>query len=99
MSEIIKLYGIPSSIVLDRDARFTSRFWGAMQKAFRTKLSLSTTYHPQTDGQTERIIQTLEDMLRPCVLEQRGNWDSYLPLIEFTYNNSHHFSIGRDGTV
>jgi hypothetical protein len=58
-----------------------------------TKLNLSTAYHPQTDGQTERTIQTLEDMLRACVLDFKGNWDDHLPLIEFSYNNSHHSSI------
>lgn len=59
-----------------------------------TKLRLTSAYHPQTDGQTERTIQSLEDLLRACVLEKEGAWDSYLPLIEFTYNNSFHSSIG-----
>lgn len=93
VNEIVRLHGVPISIVSDKDPRFTSRFWGALQKAFGTRLNLSTAYHPQTDGQTKRIIRTLEDMLRACVLEQKGNWDSYLPLIEFSYN-SHHSSIG-----
>ena len=59
-----------------------------------SKLRLSSAYHPQTDGQSERTIQSLEDLLRVCVLEQGGTWDSHLPLIEFTYNNSYHSSIG-----
>ena len=59
-----------------------------------TQLKLSSAYHPQTDGQTERTIQSLEDLLRACVLEQEGGWDQFLPLIEFTYNNSFHSSIG-----
>ena len=59
-----------------------------------TKLNMSTAYHPQTDGQSERTIQTLEDMLRVCVVDFKGNWDDYLPLIEFSYNNSYHASIG-----
>jgi hypothetical protein len=80
--------------VSDRDPKFTSHFWGALQKALGTELRLSSAYHPQTDGQTERTIQTLEDMLRACVLDDRGSWDNLLPLIEFTYNNSYHASIG-----
>ena len=91
---IVKLHGVPLSIVSDRDPRFTSRFWENLQKAFGSKLRLSSAYHPQTDGQTERTIQSLEDLLRACVLEQGGVWDSYLDLIEFTYNNSFHASIG-----
>ena len=93
VSEIVRLHGVPSSIVSDRDPRFTSRFWESLHKALGTKLRLSSAYHPQTDGQTERTIQSLEDLLRACVLEQRGSWDSFLPLIEFTYNNSFHSSI------
>lgn len=94
--EIVRLHGIPQSIVSDRDLRFTSRFWEGLQKALGTKLRLSSAYHPQTDSQTQRIIQSLEDLLRDCVLEQRGAWDSHLPLIEFTYNNSFHASIGME---
>ena len=93
VSEIVRLHDVPSSIVFDRDPRFTSRFWESLYKALGTKLRLSSTYHPQTDGQTERTIQSLEDHLRACVLEQRGSWDSFLPLIEFTYNNSFLSSI------
>ncbi|MCI31429.1 retrotransposon protein, partial [Trifolium medium] len=90
----VRLHGIPSSIVSDRDPRFTSRFWESLQEALGTKLRLSSAYHPQTDGQTKRTIQSLEDLLRACVLEQGVSWDSCLPLIEFTYNNSFHSSIG-----
>src|SRR4030065_345442 len=92
--EIMKLHGVPSSIVSDRDPRFTSRFWKSLQEALGSTLKLSSAYHPQTDGPSERTIQTLEDLLRICVLEQGGTWDSHLPLIEFTYNNSYHSSIG-----
>ncbi|CAJ2645798.1 unnamed protein product [Trifolium pratense] len=94
VEQIVKLHGIPSSIVSDRDPRFTSRFWESLQEALGTKLRLSSAYHPQTDGQSERTIQSLEDLLRACVLEQGVSWDSCLPLIEFTYNNSFHSSIG-----
>ncbi|KAL0455612.1 UNVERIFIED_CONTAM: Transposon Tf2-12 polyprotein [Sesamum latifolium] len=80
--------------VFDRDPRFTSHFWGSLHKALGTKLHFSTAFHPQTDGQSERTIQTLEDMMRACVIEFRGNWDDHLPLIEFAYNNSFHSSIG-----
>ncbi|KAL0402639.1 UNVERIFIED_CONTAM: Transposon Ty3-I Gag-Pol polyprotein, partial [Sesamum latifolium] len=94
VSEIVRLHGIPTSIVSDRDPRFTSHFWGSLHKALGTKLHFSTAFHPQTDGQSERTIQTLEDMMRACVIEFRGNWDDHLPLIEFAYNNSFHSSIG-----
>jgi hypothetical protein len=93
VKEIVRLHGIPSSIVSDRDPRFTSNFWKSLQKALGTKLHFSTAYHPQTDGQTERINQILEDMLRACILELKGNWDAYLPLAEFAYNNSYQSSI------
>jgi len=79
--EIVKLHGVPSSIVPDRDPRFTSRFWNSLQEALGSKLRLSSAYHPQTDGQLKRTIQSLEDLLRVCVLEQGGTWDSHLPLI------------------
>ena len=94
IDEIVRLHGIPPSIVSDRDLRFTSKFWRGLQDALGTKLRLSSAYHPQTDGQTERTIQSLEDLLRACVLDHGGAWDSHLPLIEFTYNNSFHTSIG-----
>ncbi|KAL0449667.1 UNVERIFIED_CONTAM: Transposon Ty3-I Gag-Pol polyprotein [Sesamum latifolium] len=94
VSEIVRLHGIPTSIVFDRDPRFTSHFWGSLHRALRIKLHFSTAFHPQTDGQLERTIQTLEDMMRACVIEFRGNWDDHLPLIEFSYNNSFHSSIG-----
>jgi len=94
IEQIVRLHGIPSSIVSDRDPRFTSKFWESLQAALGTKLRLSSAYHPQTDGQTERTIQSLEDLLRACVLEQGVSWVECLPLIEFTYNNSFHSSIG-----
>ena len=93
-SVIVKLHGVPLCIMSDRDPRFTSDFWKSLQEALGSKLRLSSAYHPQTDGQTERTIQSLEDLLRACVLEQGGLWDTYLPLIEFTYNNIYHSSIG-----
>ncbi|HVQ00532.1 MAG TPA: RNase H-like domain-containing protein, partial [Candidatus Thermoplasmatota archaeon] len=94
VNEIVCRHGIPLSIISDRDGRFISHFWNSLQDALGTRLDLSTAYHPQTDGQSERTIQTLEDMLRSCVLDFGGNWDKHLPLIEFSYNNSYHSSIG-----
>ncbi|GJS47498.1 putative nucleotidyltransferase, ribonuclease H [Tanacetum coccineum] len=91
--EIIRLHGTPLAIVSDRDPRFTSRFWKGLQKAWGTRLKFSTAFHPETDGQSERTIQTLEDMLRSCALEWAGNWDDYICLVEFAYNNSWHASI------
>lgn len=93
IDEILKLYGIPSSIMSDRDLRFTLRFWENLQVALGTKKMLGSTYHPHTDGQTMRTIQSLEDFLRACVLEQGGAWDIYLSLIMFTYNKNLHSSI------
>ncbi|GJR61575.1 putative reverse transcriptase domain-containing protein [Tanacetum coccineum] len=77
----------------DRDRFFTSRFWQSMQEALGTCLDKSTTYHPQTDGQSERTIHTLEDVIRACVLDCGGSWDVYLSLVEFSYNNSYHASV------
>ncbi|KAF5798016.1 putative nucleotidyltransferase, Ribonuclease H [Helianthus annuus] len=93
VNKIVSLHGIPLSIVSDRDSRFTSHFWSSFQRAMGTRLNLSTAYHPQTDGPSERTIQTMEDMLRACVIDFGGNWDEHLPLIEFSYNNSYHTSI------
>ena len=94
VNEIVRLHGIPVSIVSDRDPRFTSRFWKELQTSFGTRLTFSTAFHPQTDGQSERVIQALEDMLRGCVLDFPESWDRYIPLMEFAYNNSYQSSIG-----
>ncbi|KAJ9567836.1 hypothetical protein OSB04_003802 [Centaurea solstitialis] len=93
VNEIVMRHGVPISIISDRDSRFTSRFWQSLHAALGTSMDLSTAYHPQIDGQTKRTIQTLEDMLRACVLEFGGRWDDHLPLVEFSYNNSYHASI------
>ncbi|XP_058219910.1 uncharacterized protein LOC131330378 [Rhododendron vialii] len=89
IQEIVRLHGVPVSIVFDRDPRFTSKFWQSLQKALGTDLRLSTAFHPQTDGQIERTIQTLEDMLHACALDLGGNWERHLSLVEFAYNNSY----------
>ena len=93
MNHIVSLHGVPVSIISDRDPRFTSRFWKGLMKELGVKLNLSTAFHPQTDRQYERTIQTLEDMWRSCVLQFKGHWNEYLPLAEFTYNNNYHSSI------
>ncbi|KAI5335475.1 hypothetical protein L3X38_025608 [Prunus dulcis] len=93
IDEIVRLHGVPVSITSDRDPRFTSRFWMKLHEAFGTQLQFSTAFHPQTDGQSERTIQTLEDMLRACALQFREDWDEKLPLMEFAYNNSYQASI------
>nr|GEV44296.1 reverse transcriptase domain-containing protein [Tanacetum cinerariifolium] len=93
LNEIVARYGVPISIISDHDSRFTLRFWQSMQEALGTHLEMSTTYHPQTDGQSERTIQTLEDMLRACVLDFEGSWDVHLLLVDFSYNNSYHSSV------
>ena len=94
MREIVQLHRIPISIISDRDLRFTSRFWGKLQEALGTQLNFSTMFHPQMDGQLERVIQVLEDMLRSCVIDYKGSWDRHIPLVEFMYNNSFQLSIG-----
>jgi len=93
IQEIVRLHGVPLSIVSDRDSRFTSTFWKKLQEGLGTRLKFSTAMHPQTDDQTERTNQTLEDMLRACMLDFQGSWSRYLPLLEFSYNNSYQESI------
>ena len=94
IKEIFQLHGIPISIISDRDPRLTLRFWGKLQEALGTRLNFSTAFHPQTDGQSERVIQIMEDMLRSCVIDYEGRWDRHIPLVEFVYNNSFQSSIG-----
>ena len=78
--EIVRLHGVPISIISDRGTQFTSRFLRAVQHELGTRVELSTTFHPQTDEQSEHTIQILEDMLRACVLDFGGAWDQFLPL-------------------
>ena len=92
--EIVLRHGVLVSIVSDRDPRFNSRFWRQFQESLDTRLNMSTAYHPQIDGQSERTIQTIEDMLRVCAINFAGSWDDHLPLVEFSYNNSYNSSIG-----
>jgi hypothetical protein len=93
LEQIVRLHGIPKTIISDRGTLFVARFWEQLQGALGTKLIRSSAYHPQTDGQTERVNQVLEDMLRACVLQYDKNWEKCLPLAEFSYNNSYQASL------
>nr|CAH66120.1 OSIGBa0146N20.5 [Oryza sativa] len=93
MARVVCLHGVPKKIVSDRGSQFTSKFWQKLQSELGTRLNFSTAYHPQTDGQTERVNQILEDMLRACVLDFGGSWDKNLPYAEFSYNNSYQASL------
>jgi transposase InsO family protein len=87
------LHGLPQTIVTDRGAQFITGFWEHLQESFGTKLIRSSVYHPQTDGQIERVNQILEDMLRACAINYGKNWDKCLSLVEFAYNNSYQSSL------
>jgi hypothetical protein len=93
IAHILSLHGVPKTIVSDRGPQFVSKFWEELHKSLGTKLLHSSAYHPQTSGQTERVNQILEDMLRACALEFPQKWDDCLPLAEFSYNNSYQESI------
>jgi hypothetical protein len=93
MSRIVCLHGVPKKIVSDRGTQFTSHFWQHLHEALGTHLNFSSAYHPQTDGQTERTNQILEDMLRACVLQDQSGWDKRLPYAELSYNNSYQASL------
>ncbi|WVZ98503.1 hypothetical protein U9M48_043936, partial [Paspalum notatum var. saurae] len=94
IARIVSLHGVPRSITSDRGSIFVSRFWEQLQAALGTELIRSLAYHPQTNGQVERVNQILEDMLRPCVMSYSTKWDECLPLAEFVYNNSYQKSLG-----
>jgi len=93
-ANVFRLHGMPSTIVSDRDSKFTSNFWRRLQERLGTKLAMSSAFHPQTDGQSERAIQTLKTMLRGLVNHKQDDWDLYLPAAEFAYNNAVHSSTG-----
>ncbi|WVZ76471.1 hypothetical protein U9M48_024447, partial [Paspalum notatum var. saurae] len=93
IARIVSLHGVPRSITSDRGSLFVSRFWEHLQTALGTTLIRSSTYHPQTSGQVERVNQILEDMLRACALTYSTKWDECLPLAEFAYNNSYQKSL------
>nr|GEV91620.1 putative reverse transcriptase domain-containing protein [Tanacetum cinerariifolium] len=93
IKEIVSRHGVPTSIISNRDSHFTSRFWQSMQSALGTQLDISTSYHPETDEQSERTMQTLEDMLRVYAIDFGKGWERHLPLVKFSYNNNYHASI------
>jgi hypothetical protein len=93
MKEIFILHGMPREIVFDEDTKFTSRFWKSLMAGFETKLLFSTACHPQTDGQTKRVNQMLQDILRMHVMHQPKKWEDNLPLVEFAYNNGYKESL------
>nr|GEY21546.1 reverse transcriptase domain-containing protein [Tanacetum cinerariifolium] len=93
LKEVVSRHGVPVLVISDRDSKFTSHFWRSLNEALGTQLDMSTNYHPQTDGQSKRTIQTLEDMLSACVIDFGKGWDRHLPLVEFSYNNGYHTSI------
>ncbi|GJW60602.1 putative reverse transcriptase domain-containing protein [Tanacetum coccineum] len=95
IDEIVARHGVPTSIISDRDGCFTSRFWQTMQKALGTRLDMITAYHPQTVRQSERTIQTLEDMMRACVIDFGGSWNIHFPLAEFSLYISYHIGSIR----
>lgn len=94
VKEIFRLHGLPKRIISDRDAKFTSKFWTSLFQAIGTQLCFSTAYHPQTDGQTERVNQVIEDILRAYCSREPTKWIQFLPLVEFSYNSSYQQSIG-----
>jgi IS30 family transposase len=89
MARIVSLHGVPKKIILDRGSQFTSRIWKSFHKNMDTKLNFSSPYHPQSNGQTERTNQVLEDMLSACALQHGSSWDKSLPYVEFSYNNNY----------
>src|SRR6187399_2482953 len=93
MTRIVCLYGVPRSNVSDRGTQFTSKFRNQLHETLGTRLEFSTAFHPQTDGETERVNQILEDMLRACALDYGSSWDDNLPYAEFSYNNSYQASL------
>ena len=93
MTRIVCLHGVPRTIVSDRGTQFTSKFWNQLHETLGTRLEFSTAFHPQTDGQTERVNQILEDMLRACALDYGPSWDDNFPYTEFSYNNCYQDSL------
>lgn len=91
---IVRLHGVPVRIISDRDSKFTSHFWKSLQSLLGTKLSMSSAYHPQTDGQSERANRSVEDYLRCYVNDRHNNWDQCLSAAEFAFNNAVNASTG-----
>ena len=95
MEHVLSRHGMPKRLVSDRDTRFTSQFWRALFEAMGSTLGMSTAYHPQTDGQTERVNRVLEEALRAYVGAMQTDWDRQLPMVQFAYNTAKHVSTGE----
>jgi transposase InsO family protein len=93
MSRIVCLHGVPKKIVSDKGTQFTSMFWERLLETLDNQLCFSSAYHPQTNGQTERVNQILENILRACALQYGRSWDKSLAYAEFSYNNSYQESL------
>jgi transposase InsO family protein len=93
MSRIVYLYGVMKKIVSNKRTQFTLKFWERSHETLDAQLRFSSTYHPQTNGQTERVNQILEDMVRACALQYGRSWDKILPYAKFSYNNSYQESL------
>jgi transposase InsO family protein len=93
ISRIVSLHGIPKEISLDRGGLFTSKFWESFQEAMGTHITWSSAYHPQSQGEVERVNQVLEDMLQACVISFGKKWEESLPYAEFSYNNRYQASL------
>lgn len=94
LDNIVKLHGLPQNIVSDKDIIFVSQFWKQLFKLYKVDLNFTTAYHPQSDGQTERVNQCLEMFLRCSVQDSPKNWKAWLPLAQLWYNSSYHSSLG-----
>ncbi|GJP35916.1 hypothetical protein CLOM_g20457 [Closterium sp. NIES-68] len=92
---IISQHGIPTTLISDRDPKFTSKFWKELMSLLGTKLAMSSAYHPQTDGQTERLNQIVEQLLCAACKDEISKWDLHLPVLEFAYNNATHAATGQ----
>ena len=97
ISQIFKYHGLPTSTVFNQDPRMTSLFWKGLFKNLGTRLNFSLAYHPQMDGQSEIVNLVILDLLKCYVneVDQRNQWEKYLPLVEYAYNNTVHSSIGK----
>jgi hypothetical protein len=93
MKKVVRIHGVPKEIVSDGDPKFTSNFWKGLFKGFGTNINLSTIYHPDYDGKTERNNKIIEDMLKMYVMDQPSKWEYYIHLVEFSYNNGYQASL------
>jgi transposase InsO family protein len=93
MKEVVRIHGVPNSIISDREPNFTSNFWKGLFKGFGMNLNPSTSYHPESNGKIERTSRIIEDMLRMYVMDQPSKWEDYIHSVEFSYNNGYQASL------